>query len=111
MANLVPPRSRQTVAATFAVAAALAFGVYQRFGPDLTGSSSTRLASESLCGDHPCLDLKTGLVVYNNHLRHITEIWSLFEGLGQPGGEVFTPTANRCVLVALQVPQLNDNVQ
>ncbi|KAJ7136169.1 hypothetical protein C8R44DRAFT_394265 [Mycena epipterygia] len=48
-----------------------------------------------LCRDHPCVDLQHGLVAFDNHLRHLTTVWDLIEGLGHPGGNIFTPTTQR----------------
>ncbi|KAJ7143081.1 hypothetical protein C8R43DRAFT_1015606 [Mycena crocata] len=51
--------------------------------------------SSTSCNDHLCLDPPNGLRIFDAHIRHLTGVWDLIEGLGHPGMETFTPTRQR----------------
>ncbi|KAJ6482861.1 hypothetical protein C8R47DRAFT_1217784 [Mycena vitilis] len=73
--------------------------------PSLAWSSALRP-----CNNRPCLDLPDGLRILDSHIRHVTGIWDLVEGLGYPGRQTFAPTRKRLPFGSYPLGPLQDDV-
>lgn len=103
MSSTTSHRTRLVVAA--AILASLSLGLYlgrvQSSASDSPSSLFRHLGNlrqpADLCGDHACLEFSNGLRMVDAHVKHITGIWDLVEGLGPAEVIRFHPTRQRSV--------------
>ncbi|KAJ7620591.1 hypothetical protein DFH06DRAFT_1306147 [Mycena polygramma] len=109
------PCSRSSYASQVAISAISVLLMFAIYRSDLTPRS--RQSFPSLvwssglrpCNNRPCLDLPDGLRILDAHVRHVTGIWDLVEGLGYPGMQTFTPARRRLPFGSYPLGPLQDD--